>query len=46
MVIPREIRRPADLRITLTVLDAQFPIEYRTPREAGTTIEVGRVHVR
>lgn len=46
MVIPREIRHPVELRVTLTVLDEQYPIEYRTARGAGTTIEVGRVNIR
>ena len=45
MVIPREIRHPVDLRITLTVLDDRFPMEFRSARTAGTTIEVGRVTV-
>jgi arylsulfatase A-like enzyme len=46
MVIPQEIRHPAELRITLTVLDGQFPVEYHTPSGTGTTVEVGRVTVR
>ncbi|MEZ4326333.1 MAG: sulfatase-like hydrolase/transferase [Polyangiales bacterium] len=46
MVIPRDIRHPVELRVTLTVLDAQFPVEYRTPTGAGVTIEVGRVQIR
>lgn len=46
MVIPREIRHPVDLRVTLTVLDGNYPLEFRSPRTAGTVIEVGRVTIR
>ena len=41
MVIPREIRHPVDLRVTLTVLDGNYPLEFRSPRTAGTVIDVG-----